>query len=146
MKLFIAMIILLLPGYAAAQVNRCLDATGKVVGYATECPSGTRAEETKIKSAPVAPSTQKSLAERDAEFRKRQIEKQEAETKAGKKMAEAADRKRACEDSKAYLKALQERQRIVRVDPKTGERGYLNDNEYAGELARTQRSVEQSCP
>jgi hypothetical protein len=146
MKPFIAMLILLLPVYAAAQVNRCVDASGKVVGYASECPSGTRAEQTNIKSAPgTSASPQKSLAERDADFRKRQIEKKEAETKAGKKMAEAADRKQACEDSRSYLKALQDRQPIVRTDPKTGERVYLSDNEYSGELARAQRSVQQSC-
>src|SRR5689334_9290195 len=128
MKLVVAMLIALLPAYAAAQVNRCIDASGKVVGYASECPSGTRAEQTNIKSAPGASSsTQKSLAERDAEFRKRQIEKEEAETKAGKKMAEATDRKRACEDARSYLKALEEGQRVMRVDPKTGERVYLGD-------------------
>ena len=146
MKLFIAMLIALLPAYAAAQVNRCVDASGKVVGYASECPSGTRAEQTTIKSAPSASSsTQKSLAEREADFRKRQIEKKEAETKADKNIAEAADKKRACEDSRSYFKALQDRQPIVRTDPKTGERVYLSDNEYSGELSRAQRSVERNC-
>ena len=146
MKLLIALFIALLPGYASAQVNRCVDASGKVVGYASECPSGTRAEQTGIKSAPsISSSTQKSLAERDADFRKRQIEKKEAEAKADKKIAEAADRKRACEDSRSYLKALQDRQPIVHTDPKTGERVFLNDSEYSGEVARAQRSVERNC-
>ena len=58
----------------AAQVNKCLDASGKVVGYASECPAGSRAEPTNIRNAPQSGTdTSKSLAERDAEFRKRQI-------------------------------------------------------------------------
>ena len=85
------------------------------------------------------------LVGREADFRKRQIEKKEAETKADKNIAEAADRKRACEDSRSYFKALQDRQPIVRTDPKTGERVYLSDNEYSGELSRAQRSVERNC-
>src|ERR1043165_1960277 len=104
MKLIAAILMALFPFCAAAQVNRCLDANGKVVGYASECPAGTRAERTTIKSAPAAStSPQKSLAERDADFRKRQMEKQEADAKAEKKAGEAADRKQACEDSRAYL-------------------------------------------
>jgi len=146
MKLVAAILFVLTPMCAAAQVNRCMDANEKVVGYAAECPSGTRAERTTIKSAPgAAASTPKSLAEREADFRKRQLEKQEADVKAEKKIVEADDRKRACEDSRSYLKALQDRVRIVRADPKTGERVYLSDSEYPQELARAQRAVAQSC-
>ena len=146
-QLFAAMLLVLLHGYAgAAQVHRCVDASGKVVGYASECPAGTKAEQTNIKNAPGSAATpQKSLAERDADFRKRQIEKQEAAEKAEKKMAEAVDRKRACEDARSYLKALQNRQPVVRADPKTGERVYLKDSDYASEIARAERSVSQSC-
>ena len=146
MKLVAAILIVLSPACVAAQVNRCLDASGKVVGYASECPAGTRAEQTTIKSAPgAATSTQKSLAEREADFRKRQMEKQEAEKKAEKKTVEAADRKRACEDSRSYLKTLQDRLPVARTDPKTGERTYLSDSEYPQELARAERAVAQSC-
>ena len=147
MKLFGAMLLVLLHGYAgAAQVNRCVDASGKVVGYASECPAGTKAEQTSIKNAPAAAATpQKSLAERDADFRKRQIEKQEAADKAEKKMADAADRKRACEDARSYLKSLQDRQPVARTDPKTGERTFLRDSEYAQEIARAERVVSQTC-
>jgi hypothetical protein len=139
--------IMMLPGVAAAQVNKCLDASGKVVGYAAECPPGTRSEQTHIKSAPASGSApaQKSLSERDADFRKRQIEKQEASTKADKKAADTAQLKRACEDSRGYLKALQERQRISRVDPKTGERAFLTDADYPKEIAAAQQAVSNNC-
>jgi hypothetical protein len=147
MKLFAALLLALLHGIAgAAQVNRCVDASGKVVGYASECPSGTKAEQTSIKNVPGSASPpQKSLAERDADFRKRQMEKQEAAAKAEKKTAEAADQRRACEDARSYLKALQQRQPVTRTDPKTGERVYFSDSDYPKEIARAERAVSQNC-
>ena len=146
MKTMIAVLVVLLPGLAAAQINKCVDAGGKVVAYGAECPAGTRSEATNIKNTPApAGAAPKSTAERDADFRKRQIEKQEAATKAEKKSAETDQRKRACEESRIYLKSLQERQRITKTDPKTGERGFLTDAEYPAETARAQRGVSENC-
>src|SRR5687768_14804433 len=109
----VLLLAMLLPGIAGAQINKCLDASGKAVAYGNECPPGTRSEQTAIKSNPAQPApAQKSTAERDAEFRKRQMEKQEAEAKAAKSGAEVAQRKQACADSRNYLKNLQEGQRI----------------------------------
>ena len=149
MKTISTLLMLAFATVASAQINKCVDAGGKVVGYGTQCPDGTRSEETAVKSAPGAsPSPapqQKSLAERDAEFRKRQMEKQEATAKAEKKTAEAEQRKRACDDSNAYLKSLQAGQRISRTDPKTGERSYMSDGEYPKEIASAQRAVASNC-
>jgi len=146
MKTTIALLIMMLPGLALAQINKCLDASGKVVGYGSQCPAGTRAEQTTIKNAPAAsPAPQKSLAERDADFRKRQMEAQEAKAKAEKSSADAAQRKRACQDAQGYLKNLQEGQRIRTTDPKTGERGYLGDSEYPKEIARAKRNIADYC-
>ena len=145
--IFAVLLIALLPGVAGAQVNKCLDASGKVVAYGSECPPGTRSEQTNIKNAP-APAgagTQKSTAERDADFRKRQMEKQEAATKAAQKSAETAQRKTACDNARAYLKQLQERQRITKTDPKSGERTFLTDAEYPKEIASAEKSVAQNC-
>jgi hypothetical protein len=135
------------PGVASAQVNKCLDASGKVVAYGNQCPPGTRSEETNIKNAPApaGAAAPKSTAERDADFRKRQMEKQEASAKASEKSAEAAQRKAACENSRAYLKQLQDRQRITRTDPKTGERTFLSDADYPKETASAQRAVSENC-
>jgi hypothetical protein len=141
MKKILAVVILMLPTLATAQVNKCVDARGKVVGYGNECPAGARAEKMDIKSAPASPgaSPQKSLAERDADFRKRQIERKEAESKAETTAAETASQKRACSDAQAYLKDLQDRNRMTRTDPKTGERSYLTDAEYPKEIERTRQ-------
>jgi hypothetical protein len=131
---------------AAGQINKCVDKAGKVVGYATECPPGTRPQETGIRNAPPpdAPA-QKSLAERDAEFRKRQLEQKEAGEKSEKKAAETRERKEACESSQAYLKSLQTGQRIRKTDPKTGEASFLADADYPKEIAAAQKAVAANC-
>jgi hypothetical protein len=147
MKLIVTLVLMAacLPA-AAAQINKCVDRTGKVVGYGTECPAGSSAEETAIRNAPpAAGSAAKSLAERDADFRKRQMEKQEAQAKAQKQSAEREQRQSACEQSRAYLKALQGGHRISRTDPKTGERSFLNDSEYPQEIAKAQSAVSANC-
>lgn len=155
MKTIAALAMILISGTAAAQINKCIDARGKTVGYGNECPSGTRSEASGVKVSPApapagasgaAPASQpKSLAERDADFRKRQMEKQEADAKATKSLAEADRRKSACIESQGYLKSLQSGNRIIRTDPKSGERVYLADSEYAPEIAKAQQAVQSNC-
>jgi hypothetical protein len=142
-----ALLLCLAPVLAAAQVNKCLDDAGKVVGYASECPPGTRSEQTGIRNAPAPASSaaQKSVAERDAEFRKRQLEQKEAAEKTDKKAAEVRERKDACTTSQAYLKNLQTGQRIRKTDPKSGETSFLADAEYPTEIAAAQRAVAANC-
>lgn len=151
MKIFAALLMMTLSAAATAQINKCVDKTGKVVGYGNECPDGLKSEQSAVKSmpssapAPTSATPQKSLAERDAEFRKRQIEQQEAAVKAEKKVAEADQRRRACDDAQAYLKTLQAGQRVSRTDPKTGERSYMQDAEYPKEIGNAERLVAGNC-
>lgn len=150
MKAGIALMMLLLPAAAHGQMLKCTGKDGKIE-YATQCPAGSKQEATGIKSTPsAAPSSssaapQKSLAEQEAEFRKRRAEKHEAQAKEEKQAAQDAQRRRACENARAYLKHLQAGNRIVKLDPKTGERDYLDDAEYAKETASAQRSVDANC-
>lgn len=148
-KTTVGLLMMLLSVAAHGQLMKCVSQDGKIE-YASQCPPGTKQEATRIRSTPPAASpsataTQKSLAEQEAEFRKRRAEKDEAEAKDAKKMAETAQRSRACDDARAYLKSLREGQRVVRVDPKTGERSYLEDAQYATEIAAAQRSVDTNC-
>jgi hypothetical protein len=135
---------------ASAQLLKCIGKDGRVE-YAAQCPAGTHEQSTGIRStAPAAASTgtsasTKSLAEKDAEFRKRQAAQQDAQTKEAKKSADEALRQRACDDARAYLKNLQSGNRIVSADPKTGERVYLEDSQYPAEIAAAQRSIEMNC-
>jgi hypothetical protein len=135
---------------AHGQLLKCVGKDGRVE-YASQCPAGTKEQSTGIRNAPAsapttAPATKsQSLAERDAEFRKRQLDKDEAEAKLAKKAADDAQRQRACEDARAYLKNLQAGNRIAKIDPKTGERVFLEDAQYSGETAAAQRIVDTNC-
>lgn len=137
---------MMLSSAALGQVLKCVSPDGRVE-FASVCPSGTTAQQTGIRndppSAPAVP--QKSLAERDAEFRKRLADQQEAAAKEAKTSAAAAQRARACDEARAYLKSLQAGMRVVKTDPKTGERVYLQDAQYASEEAAAKRSVDANC-
>lgn len=151
---------------AQAQIVKCIGKDGKIE-FASSCPSGTKQMDTGVSNKPApVPSPAKdakgadakaadkggdakkgpqTLAERDADFKKRQTEKSAADDKAAKSAADDERRRRACTDAQSYVKRLQDRQRIVSVDPKTGERSYLSDGDYAREATVAQQSVSENC-
>ncbi|MDB5810008.1 MAG: hypothetical protein JWN94_2130 [Betaproteobacteria bacterium] len=144
--------LLLVTGIAAGQVVECFDAKGNK-SIAQFCPPGTVRENKVMKGgAGPGPATagksatgEKSLAERDADFKKRTLDRQEAEKKGAKEEAEAKETERNCLDARAQLRGLQDGQRISRTDPKTGERVVLEDKDRPGEIAGAQKSVDQWC-
>lgn len=147
MRIFLAILaVATLPFAAHAQIMKCVGAGGRVE-FAAACPPGTKAESTGIRNNPgaAAATPQKSLAERDADFRKRKLEQQEAAKKGDEKTQETADRKQNCETAQSYLRSLQSGNRIGKTDPKTGERVFLEDSERASETARAQRAVDTNC-
>lgn len=149
MKTVIALAMMLAVVPAHGQLLKCVGKDGKVE-YAAQCPTGTRELQTGIRNAPAAPqpgaaSQQKSLAERDADFRKRQLEGAEARQKEEAKAAEKAAQREDCERARTYLRSLQEGQRIAQVDPKTGERVFLDDANRPAEIARAQKVADSNC-
>lgn len=149
MKTLIALLATLAPLAAHAQLLKCVGKDGRVE-YAAQCPGGTKELQTGIKNTPAAPqpgtaAKQPSLAERDADFRKRQLDAAEARKKEDAANAEKAARREDCERAKIYLKSLQEGQRIAQVDPKTGERVFLEDANRPAEIARAQKVADSNC-
>jgi hypothetical protein len=157
-KMLTGCALLLVAGTAAGQVMECFDAKGNK-SVAQFCPPGTVKENRMMKGgtgqapAPAAAAATdsksapapKSLAERDADFKKRALERQEAEKKSAKEQADAKETERSCLESRGQLRALQEGQRISRNDPKTGERIVLEDKDRPAEIAAAQKSVDQWC-
>lgn len=151
MRIAIALLVFLAPFAAHAQLMKCVGSDGRVE-YASECPPGTKGQQTGIQTSKEGPSSsgatggqQKSAAEREADFRKRQTEGAESRQKAEAKATEVAQRREACERSQAYLRGLQEGQRISRIDPKTGERVYLEDSDRTAEIARARSVADSNC-
>lgn len=147
-RLLTACVLMATAGMAAGQVMECIDAKGSKT-IAQFCPPGTVKENRLMKggTAPAATGSgaTKSLAERDAEFKKRALERQEAETKANKEKSDAQAAERNCLEARSQLRSLQDGQRISRVDPKTGERSFLEDKDRPGEIASAQKAVDQWC-
>lgn len=151
-RLLISCVAMLLASQATAQVLECVDAKGKKE-YAQTCPPGTVKETKLMKSgggaagagtASPVPAA-KSLAERDAEFRKRNLERQETEAKADKEKAESKEAERHCNDARAQMRQLQDGLRIARTDPNTGERSFLEDKDRPAEIASAQKAVDSWC-
>jgi hypothetical protein len=152
-KLIIAAAILAVSAAAHGQVMKCVRPDGSVE-YANRCPAGASEYRTTIStkatgasaSAPAAPgAAQKSLAEQEAAFKKRQTEQREEAQKAQKVSADAAQKKQACESARNYLQMLQSGERLRTRDPKTGEVGYIDDAGRAAEEAKARRAVQDNC-
>ena len=145
---------------AQAQIMKCVGKDGKIE-FATACPAGTKQQDTGVTSKPAAApaaksdgkaaakdadkAAPKSLADRDAEFRKRQTEQKDADTKAAQAATETAERQRACQSAQANLAALKNRQRIVQIDPVTGQRAFYDEADYQRELPVTERRIAENC-
>jgi len=136
-KIIATIAILLASAAAYGQVMKCVGADGRVE-YANFCPTGTAEQKTTISTkasgathAPAAPaasaSAQKSLAEQEAAFKKRQIEQRESAQKAQKVAADQAQKREACERAQNYLKMLESGERLRTRDPNTGDIGYMDD-------------------
>ena len=135
-----------LPFTAHAQIMKCVGAGGRVE-FAAACPPGTKAQSTGIRNNPEAAASvpQKTLAERDVDFKKRQLEQKDASKKGEEKTQETADRKQNCDTAQAYLRSLQSGARIGKTDPATGERVFMEDGDRAAEMARAQRAADTNC-
>ena len=150
MKVLIALLLLLAPLAVHGQLLKCVGADGRVE-YASDCPPGTKEQQTGIRSSREGPSSsapsgqQKSLSERDAASKKGAAERQDTQKKEEQKQAEAAQRQRACADARSYLASLEGGARLTRTDPKTGERTFLEDDQRQKEAAYARSMIQENC-
>jgi len=145
---FLGAALTLPPQVLHAQIFECVNARG-AREFAQVCPPGTvrqrqvgRGDEA---PAPAPAAEPKSPALQEIEFRKRAQERQEAEARAAGERSKKEDAERNCNQARSQLRALQDGQRLQRVDPDTGERVVLGDDDRAADAARQQALVEQWC-
>jgi len=134
---------------AMGQIMECVDAKGNK-SIAQFCPPGTVKESQLRKggtsaSGSGAPASNKSLSVRDAEFKERSLKRQEAAAKAEKENAERKDAEGNCNIARSALKQLQDGLRIMRIDPDTGERSFLEDADRPAEIERAKKAVDAWC-
>lgn len=137
-------------GAAAAQY-KWTDQNGKVQ-YGDTPPTGANATavrpppsqasepEPKRPSARTGPA---SIAEKDAQFRKRQQEAEKEREKQAHARQEADDKRENCARAQEALRALQTG-RVTRTDAK-GERYFLDDTQISQETAKARQSAQQWC-
>jgi hypothetical protein len=146
MKRFAFAVVALLAATAAgAQVYEWKDDKGKT-HYSDKPPVGTPRVNKISDSDSSAPSssTQKTTADRELEFRKRQKDAQENAEKAKKEQAANADRKASCENARRALEMLESGERIALPNDQ-GERYYLDDNQRQREATKARQAMQASC-
>jgi hypothetical protein len=107
-------------------------------------PSGPISTSTPVAAKPDERKAQ-TLNEKALEFNKRQLERDESRARQEKLDAEAKERTQRCEQAQGYVRNLQAGGRATRLDPKTGERIFLDDREREKELADAQRAADSWC-
>lgn len=109
--------------------------------------SSPAADPSQASSAPAAraPARPRSWAEREADFRKRMLERKEVEKKARdeRELADAANR--SCEDLRMTLRTLESGLRVVTVDAR-GAANPIDDAERARRVANARRDLASHCP
>lgn len=129
---------------AYAETHRWIDDHGKV-HYSDQPPVGVDA--TALRAAPgpaSAPAAVKTYTEREADLKKSQQKKKEAEDLAAQKQAEAAQQRSRCDAARQALIPLQAGARMSEFDA-NGEQRYLNDSERQQRIAEAQDAVNKSC-
>jgi len=141
---------------ASAQLYRWVDSDGKV-RYSDTPPTGVKATTLKPlpdSSAPppaVGDAAAKDAnkgpltpAEREADFRKRQVEAQKARSKEEQASRDSDAKQDNCARARETLATLESGQRIVRTQP-NGERYYVDDDQRAAETQKARQSVNGWC-
>ena len=148
-KILVLLIGLALAGVAQAQIKCWTTAEGKrACGDAP--PAGAKVTTVRVSPAPADAAAKDAKkgpltpAEREQEYRKRQVEAQKAAAKADQKKQDDDAKRENCERSQEMLRALESGQRIQRTDAK-GERYYLEDAQRDQEAAKARAQVQQNC-
>lgn len=86
-------------------------------------------------------SPEMTLAERDADFRKRRAEQEEKEKKAAAEAKLAAEKAKSCERARNHYQTLASGQRVVRAD-QNGKQSFLSDEQREQELRESRRMLD----
>lgn len=127
----------------AAQTYQWKDKSGRTIISDSPPPAGVKSRMLAPESNNAADS-QKSLADQDAEFRKRQQETQTRNEQDAKEKAANVQRKEYCDDARRQLALLKSGERIATREI-SGERSFMDDEKRAQETATMQRLLDENC-
>jgi len=142
---------LLLASFAVtgiAQTYKWRDASGSIQYSDTPPPPGAKdvqqLRRAGAAASPAASGGSRSSADQDAEFRKRLVEKQEAEAKQAKAGEDEQVRARNCTQARGQLAAINSGARMVQTNVQ-GERVALDEPERERARQDAERAVESWC-
>ena len=110
---------------------------------ASAAASGAPASGSPSVSAKAEAFVPKTTAEREADFKKRQLEAQKKAKEEGEKTAQDQQRSANCDALRQNLVALESGQRVARVDSK-GERYFVDDEQRVKEVAKVRQDMAAS--
>jgi Skp family chaperone for outer membrane proteins len=121
---------------ATATLYKWTDAQGRVV-YSDQPPqANVKTEQLRGAPPPANPNAAKELAQREADFHKRQTDASAAAAKAGKEHANSDQRVEACAQAKGQLKQLTESQLALYRYNEKGEREVMDEGARGRERAK----------
>ena len=140
-----AVAVLLASTFVNAQIYQWKDVNGKIV-ISDKPPTGKVSDQRKIDSKVSASSdaSQKNLADREMDFRKRQQESRVKSDKEKKEGNTTAERKEDCDRTRRNLELLESGERVAERDEK-GERSFMDDAKREREIAKTRQILQSSC-
>lgn len=130
----------------SAQIYQWKDENGKMI-YSDQPPIGIPHQHLQKANTPppaASSATQKTVADRDMDFRKRQKDSQESAEKAKKEQSASAEKQQYCDNTRRRLQALESGERISMHDDK-GERYYMDDAQREKEIAKARQDISSNC-
>jgi hypothetical protein len=149
MNYSLAICLLLTSMTSHAALNKWVDADGKV-HYSDSAPTDVKAKTLRSSSAPdaIAPassvSAPKTLAEREADWKKSQKTKEEAAQKAEQEKEAALVKQKNCESARSNLAGYENSRAIVKYDA-NGERSYLDEAARNKTIEDARKTVSTYC-
>ena len=129
---------------AHAQIYQWKDESGKTV-ISDKPPVGAVQQQKNYgANKPSSSPAQKSLADREMEFKKRQKESQEIAEKSRKEETSTAEKQENCNNARKQLQLLESGERVALRDDK-GERYFLDDAQREQEIAKARKYIDSSC-
>lgn len=131
---------------ADAALYKWVDANGRTV-YSDQVPPGVKAEPVSGAAPAANPNAVKELGNKEAEFRKRQLDRAEDGKKAEKARADAQKLAAVCAQARAQIVNLRSGDFAMYTLNDKGERVFLDDAGRKAEVGRLEQSMrERSCP
>lgn len=130
---------------AHGDVNKWVDDNNQTHYSDQPAPANVKATPLNIPAASASGvPVQKTIAEREADYRKVQKVKEEEGKKEAKMQEDARAKQKYCEDARSSLKTLENIPRISTYDSK-GERSYLDDAARNQRIEEARKGISDNC-